>query len=498
MFVNKGVVQNHELNDLDINRNLLATAIYGARLRRHLEPWLVSKSRQPPTRGAGFDTLSDTQKTEETGELTSLRAAHGKYTAAKKSLIDSVDTERKDGRLRMTDEVYNELMGNLATLELRFVGLYTAKADLMNYLHRQLTGSRPRSESANHIIGAGEPGTGKTSLMKVVGSMMAKLSLIDVPTLESYASLGKTLENAVTGDEGERIKSAKLPAEIHEKLYTRVDAPTLFALRAASSDTSAKRPVPQVYDAGKFDSPFDGGRMAAFMRAVFRTLGSVMIIDEAYTLKNSRFTDVVDQLVALITQLGTQWSTMLLGYGPAMAEFFDVSNIGLRRRYNATFIFESFTASELVTILIQNAILADNVVFADNASQVEAVADAETAEDPVVSSTIFAVLTSAYNEMGPYAMRKSGRRVNVFGSDNAGAVEKLFGALGVSAQTKYKDEPLMTLMTPSDVRGQMESGTVFGVFTDEQAAAEKLKQANQNAPFAQVEDDDDNKPPRRP
>ena len=410
--------------------------------------------------------MSEPDLTAENASLEALRAGYTKYQNAKAALLASIDTERAAGRLLMTDESYNRLYSNVASIELNFIGLYDAKASLMTYLKRQLTGSRPRSETSNHIVGVGDPGTGKTSLMQVVASMMVRLGLIESPTLQSYTSLGKTLENSLTGGETDRIAGTSLPADVPEALYSRLSAPSLFALRAASGDKTSPQPEPQVYDPGKFESPFEGGRVAQFLRGVFRTLGSSMIIDEAYGLSNARFRDIVDQLVALITQLKTQWSTVLLGYQEDMDEFFATGNIGLRRRYDITISFNSYSASELVAILILNTIRADNIVFAATEEQVLTVAAEPDPDDASVKDAVTSVMNDVYKKMGPYAMIHRSSQ-NRFGSDNAGAVEKLFGALGTAAITKFLGAPTLLLVTPDDVAGQMENKVQFGRFTAE-------------------------------
>lgn len=458
-------VEFREMDGLSISENFVSTAIYGRRLAAALEPWMVSNQRSVPA------SLDDQHAIdEESKALGQLRTDYTDFTQRSKKLLDTVDAEREAKRVLMSDEMYNDLKSDLDSLKIRFVGLYRGKADLLEYLQRQLTGSRPRPVTANNIVATGEPGTGKTTLMEIVAYMMIELGLIDSPTLETYELVGRTLERSTTSAEYDKLSSAPLPNGVPDKIAPFLRGSTLFALRASSSMTGGQtRASPGIYDPGKFESPFEGGQVAQFLLAVFRGLGSALIIDEAYGLSADRYRSLVDQLVALITQLGTQWSTALLGYEDAMKAFFASGNEGLERRYDTTIRFGHYSAMELVAILARLLITADNLVFAESEETVHTIAMRESADDVSVTNALHSVLTALYNEMAPFAMRGSRRGYNLFGASNVGAVQKLFGLVGSSYTEEFNSEPTLALVTPSKVGDALkktaEDRRTFGSWT---------------------------------
>lgn len=445
----RDAVEASDLTDVTIPANFVSAAIYSRRLMNYIELWMISEQRRSP------ETINERAEVEEEQRnLIALREARETYYTSKNALLQAVREQRKPGgRLLMTDERYASLEANIGTIEARFVGVFGGKSDLMQYLQRQLVGPRPRPVTANHIVATGEPGTGKTSLMQIVAEMMIGLGLIDSPTLESYELVGRTLERSTTSEEYNRLSEARLPDDVPaDELEQVVGKPTVFSLRAATANGGNEAVArPQVYDPGKFESPFEGGQLSAFLLAVFRGLGSTTIIDEAYGLREDRFRPVVDQLVALITQLGTQWSTALLGYEASMRAFFADGNEGLEGRYNTTVRFSHYSAIELVAILAREMVVADNVLYATSASSVTAVANEADSNAAGVRAALDDALTQLYNAMGPYAMRGTRRGSNLFGAANVRAVQKLFAVLGNNYAQPFNHDKTLLLITPQHV-----------------------------------------------
>ncbi|KAJ7227185.1 P-loop containing nucleoside triphosphate hydrolase protein [Mycena pura] len=170
-----------------------------------------------------------------------------------------------------------------------------------NY-RRELEEKEPLQMSLNHVF-FGNPGTGKTTVAKLYGQILADLSLIS---------------------KGEVV--VKNPADFVGDV-----------LGASESKTKA---------------------------VLASTVGKVLVIDEAYMLyggsggsgpQNDPYkTAVIDTIVAEIQSVpGEDRCVLMLGYEDKMVEMFQNVNPGLSRRFNieSAFRFEDFNDSELLEIL---------------------------------------------------------------------------------------------------------------------------------------------------
>ena len=439
-----------ELTGIQIGGEFVATSIYSRRLLSCIESWMVRENRELPK------ALTPAERNVELEINRALVEDYNRYLERKKSLLDVIEIERAAKRLRMSDATLQRLKANLATIEDRFVGLYRAKGDLLQYLQQQLTGSRPRVPTANHIVGTGEPGTGKTTMMMIVANMMISLGLIDAPTLENYELVGKTLALNSSPEDNKRLLDHPLPDGVSDSMSFYLSANTNFALHASVAAREGDlRLRPALYDPGKFASVYHGGAVAQFLQGVFNSLGSTMIIDEAYGLEAEEYRLLVDQLVALITQLKTEWSTVLLGYEDRMNKFLQVGNEGLGRRYDTKVNFGHYSATELTAILAQLICTSDNLTLVGQAEDVYAIAMIKDEKSPTIRAQMNSVLDSLYDAMGPYATRGPRGASNLFGSDNVGAVLKLFAFLGSSYTRPSISEPTLKILTPDRVRAAL-------------------------------------------
>ncbi|KAJ7707708.1 P-loop containing nucleoside triphosphate hydrolase protein [Mycena rosella] len=188
------------------------------------------------------------------------------------------------------------------------IGLGTVKESVRSMLslietnyRRELLEREPVQMSFNHVF-LGSPGTGKTTVASLYGTILADLSLIS---------------------KGEVV--VKNPADFIGSV-----------LGASESNTKA---------------------------ILANTVGKVLVIDEAYMLysggdtgpQNDPYkTAVIDTIVAEIQSVpGEDRCVLMLGYEDQMTEMFQNVNPGLSRRFNieSAFRFEDFTDPELLDIL---------------------------------------------------------------------------------------------------------------------------------------------------
>ncbi|KAI9831934.1 MAG: hypothetical protein M1819_004656 [Sarea resinae] len=187
---------------------------------------------------------------------------------------------------------------------MQLTGLDTVKQsvqallDSIQYNYRRELEEKPLVEYSLNKVFLGSPGTGKTSVAKLYGQILA-----DIGLLSAGEVVVKNPSDFVGGVLGESEKNTK-------------------------------------------------GILAS-------TAGKVLVIDEAYGLYGSSQTDpyktaVIDTIVAEVQSTpGEDRCVLLLGYKDQMEEMFQNVNPGLTQRFalDSAFVFEDFTDAELREIL---------------------------------------------------------------------------------------------------------------------------------------------------
>ncbi len=188
-----------------------------------------------------------------------------------------------------------ELLEQLQSL----VGLDSVKkvvSDLVNMIMVQKEADKVNSErkstsSGMHMVFKGAPGTGKTTVARIIG--------------EIYQALGV------------------LPG--NKEGFIECSSADLIGQVVGESENKVK----DITD---------------------RAMGGVLFIDEAYALTNNQFgQQAIDTLVPIMENSRDSLMVILAGYSEDMDRFLDV-NAGLRSRISTHIIFEDYSEQEMVAI----------------------------------------------------------------------------------------------------------------------------------------------------
>ncbi|WP_433469443.1 right-handed parallel beta-helix repeat-containing protein [Spirillospora sp. CA-128828] len=205
----------------------------------------------------------------------------------------------------------------LAELE-SMVGLAGVKREIRKLTNlqkvaerRRLAGLPPGPSIGRHMVFAGPPGTGKTTVARLYGGILAALGVVDQGQVVEVSRADLVSENI-------------------------------------------------------------GGTALRTTEAFERARGGVLFIDEAYTLsRKATGTDfgqeAIDTLVKLMEDHRDEVVVIAAGYSAEMREFLS-ANPGLTSRISRTVEFENYTPAELVQI-VQAQADKDGYQLADNARQ---------------------------------------------------------------------------------------------------------------------------------
>ena len=110
------------------------------------------------------------------------------------------------------------------TLRPRNLEEFVGQAQLKEHLHIVLTAARQRDQPVDHLLFAGPPGLGKTSLAGIVAMEMgAGFRITSGPALERQGDLASILTNLAAGDVLFIDEIHRLPRTVEEILYPAME-----------------------------------------------------------------------------------------------------------------------------------------------------------------------------------------------------------------------------------------------------------------------------------
>ena len=217
--------------------------------------------------------------------------ASKKYVLDSSRQIDSLERDNFNFNVSAKFDLEEKLEGIIGLEEVK-VFLRSQYKLIVAQEKRKSVGVKTKIEQNLNMVFAGNPGTGKTSIARLVAEMLSSMGLVKVGQL-------------VETDRSSFVSN--IPGETSKKTEER------------------------------------------FKEAI----GGVLFIDEAYTLANDSLgREAIETLLKLIEDHSREVVVILAGYEKEMDTFFDV-NIGLRSRFPLWTKFEDYNANELFEMALK-------------------------------------------------------------------------------------------------------------------------------------------------
>ncbi|WP_297637392.1 AAA family ATPase, partial [uncultured Clostridium sp.] len=217
--------------------------------------------------------------------------ASKKYISGEGKGLDVLDGENFNFKVKTKFDLEKKLS--------EIIGLETVKGLLRDQYKlilaqekRKSVGIHTEIDQNLNMVFAGNPGTGKTSIARLVAEMLNSIGLLKTGQL-----IETDRSSFVTGEKG---STAKRTEEVFKK-----------------------------------------------------AVGGVLFIDEAYTLANDELgIEAIETLLKLIEDYGNSVVVILAGYEKELEDFFDV-NIGLKSRFPLWTKFEDYNPEELLNMAVK-------------------------------------------------------------------------------------------------------------------------------------------------
>ena len=185
------------------------------------------------------------------------------------------------------------------------IGMHTLKKSVLEQLLYYLQGLHNGADDYKHTVIFGPPGTGKTEVAKVLGTIYSKIGVINKPNDKNVLSFNKD------------------PTDLNIQRFKK----------ATRSDMIA----------GYL------GQTAIKMKALInQCLGGVLFIDEAYSLGDDNFSkECVDTLCESLSDQKDNIMVIIAGYENELNERFFSLNSGLESRFVWRFKIDDYSAKDL-------------------------------------------------------------------------------------------------------------------------------------------------------
>jgi len=358
--------------------------------------------------------------------------ASKKYLSSSEKRIDLLEKDNFNFKVKAKFELEEKLEAIIGLEDVKKL-LRSQYQLIVAQEKRKSVGVKTQVEQNLNMVFSGNPGTGKTSIARVVAEMLNSMGLLKV---------GQLIET----DRSHFV--SEIPGETTRK-------------------TEAK-----------------------FKEAI----GGILFIDEAYTLANDSLgREAVETLLKLIEDYSKEVIVILAGYEQEMEDFFDI-NMGLRSRFPLWTNFEDYNPNELLEIAIKiieangfklskNAYVALKKSFVDIYEK----ADAQSGNGRMVRNYVENLIRNqsiriAKENISVYEMNlitlKDIEQINIAEYDNNFDLEKELKALvgNETAKTFLRDE--YKLIKVKEIRRKLGTGSDLNkynhmIFTGEKGTGKK-------------------------